>query len=66
MKDAVQIAVLMPHAPVLVPALAGERRDEVARTIAAMREVARRVVNHHPGCMDSPCKKPPSGNGGRL
>lgn len=38
----------MPHAPVLVPAVGGERLPEVARTVAAMREVAARVVACRP------------------
>jgi AMMECR1 domain-containing protein/aromatic ring-opening dioxygenase LigB subunit len=38
----------MPHAPVLVPALAGERLADVAKTVAAMRKVAQRVMKHHP------------------
>jgi MEMO1 family protein len=48
MKNAVQIAVLMPHAPVLVPDLAGERLVDVATTVAAMRNLSRRVMKHQP------------------
>lgn len=44
----VQIAVLMPHAPVLVPEVAGERLCQVHNTVAAMRDVAQRVVWHQP------------------
>jgi AMMECR1 domain-containing protein/aromatic ring-opening dioxygenase LigB subunit len=51
MKNAVQIAVLMPHAPVLVPELAGERLAEEARTVAAMRDAARRVMKHQPAAL---------------
>lgn len=51
MKNAVQIAVLMPHAPVLVPELAAGRVAEVEKTIAAMRKVARRVLAHQPGAL---------------
>ena len=51
MKNAVQIAVLMPHAPVLVPDLAGERLAEVAKTVSAMRKLARRVMAHHPAAL---------------
>jgi len=40
----VVIAVLMPHAPVLVPAVGGGRLSKVASTVRAMREAARRVV----------------------
>jgi AmmeMemoRadiSam system protein A len=48
MKDAIQIAVLMPHAPVLLPELAGERLPQVESTVAAMRKVAARVRKHRP------------------
>ena len=44
----VAIAVLMPHAPVLVPAVGGERLAEVASSVHAMREAARRVVAAEP------------------
>lgn len=48
---AVSIAVLMPHAPVLVPAVAGNRLSEVAATVRAMREAARRMVGHRPDAL---------------
>ncbi|MCU0780125.1 MAG: AMMECR1 domain-containing protein [Akkermansiaceae bacterium] len=51
MNDAVQIAVLMPHAPVLVPGCAGERLAEVDSTVVAMRKVARRVMSHQPSAL---------------
>lgn len=51
MKDAVQIAVLMPHAPVLVPELAGERLADEVKTVAAMRDAARRVMKHRPAAL---------------
>ncbi len=44
----VRLAVLMPHAPVLIPALAGNRYSDVAATIAAMRQVARDVIHAQP------------------
>jgi aromatic ring-opening dioxygenase LigB subunit len=44
----VVIAVLMPHAPVLVPAVGGERLQEVASTVSAIREAAHRVVDARP------------------
>lgn len=44
----VRLAVLMPHAPVLIPALAAERFSDVAATIAAMRQLARQVVRTRP------------------
>jgi len=44
----VVIGVLMPHAPVLVPAVGGDRLGEVATTVRAMREAARRVVAAEP------------------
>ena len=48
MKETIQIAVLMPHAPVLVPELAGERLTQVENTVAAMRKLAQRVMSHQP------------------
>lgn len=44
----VVIAALMPHAPVLVPAVGGARLSKVAATLRAVREVARRVVAANP------------------
>ena len=41
-------AVLMPHPPIVVPAVGGRRTDAVARTVESMREAARRVVAHAP------------------
>ncbi len=41
-------AALMPHAPVLVPAVGRERIDEVAGTVKAMREVAARLIDSKP------------------
>jgi AmmeMemoRadiSam system protein A len=38
----------MPHAPVLIPALAGERLADVSATVNALREVARHVVQSRP------------------
>ena len=34
----------MPHAPILIPAVAGERVASIGATVAAMREAARRAV----------------------
>lgn len=48
MNAGVEIAVLMPHAPILVPAVAGEREDQVRRSVRAMREVTARVVRRAP------------------
>jgi aromatic ring-opening dioxygenase LigB subunit len=47
-RAGVVIAVLMPHAPVLVPSVGGERLGEAASTVRAMREAARRVVAAQP------------------
>jgi AmmeMemoRadiSam system protein A len=44
----VALAVLMPHAPVLVEPVGGRRIREVAGTVAAMQRVARRVVETKP------------------
>jgi MEMO1 family protein len=41
-------ASLMPHAPILIPTIAGERAPRVQSTIAAMREAARRAVASRP------------------
>ena len=42
------IAVLMPHAPVLVPAVGGKCGHDAAASVGAMAEVARRVVRAKP------------------
>jgi MEMO1 family protein len=47
----VVLAALMPHAPVLVPAVGGMRVGVVASTVKAMREVARRVQDAKPGSL---------------
>jgi len=44
----VVIAVLMPHAPVLVPAVGGERDNPADASVNAMAEAARRVVKARP------------------
>src|SRR5208283_4498031 len=44
----VTIAVLMPHAPVLVPAVGGKRGNRAAASVGAMTEAARRVVRAKP------------------
>jgi MEMO1 family protein len=41
-------AVLMPHAPVLVPAIGGSRGNAAAASTQAMREAAARVMAHQP------------------
>ena len=41
-------AALMPHAPILVPEVGGAAGDAATATRQAMREVARRVVEHRP------------------
>lgn len=40
----VQLAVLMPHAPILVAAVGGERMHDADATVSAMRKAAARVV----------------------
>ncbi|MCF7674306.1 MAG: AmmeMemoRadiSam system protein A [Akkermansiaceae bacterium] len=47
-QQAVVIAALMPHAPVLVPGVGGKRLGEVASTVDAMRCVSRRVREARP------------------
>src|SRR6185503_1366266 len=38
----------MCHAPIVIPRIAGERAASCARTTAAMRDVAQRLVAHEP------------------
>jgi AmmeMemoRadiSam system protein A len=42
------ITVLMPHAPVLVPAVGGKRGNQASASVSAMAEAARRVVKAGP------------------
>jgi AmmeMemoRadiSam system protein A len=44
----VRIAVLMPHAPVLVPTVGGRRGNQAAASVKAMTEAARRLVESGP------------------
>ena len=44
----VPIAILLPHAPILVPVVAGARRADCRVTAAAMAEAARRLVAARP------------------
>lgn len=44
----ISCAVLMCHAPIVVPQVAGDRAGQCSRTTAAMTEVARRLVAHRP------------------
>ena len=49
MRDnSIVFAGLMPHAPILVPGVRGERGAEARRTISAMEAVARHVVSANP------------------
>ena len=47
----VACAVLMPHAPILVPGVGGSRQNEAAATVHAMGMVSRRVVQHRPDAL---------------
>ena len=47
-KGQVIIAALMPHAPVLVPAVGGRRGNRAAASVSAMTEAARRIVKAKP------------------
>jgi AmmeMemoRadiSam system protein A len=38
----------MPHPPIVVAEVGGRRTDEAGRTVASMREAARRIVAHAP------------------
>jgi AMMECR1 domain-containing protein/aromatic ring-opening dioxygenase LigB subunit len=42
------IAVLMPHAPVLVPVVGGKRGNRASASVSAMAEAARRIVSAKP------------------
>ena len=42
------IAALMPHAPVLVPAVGGKRGNQAAASVGAMAGAARRIVRAGP------------------
>ena len=46
--SSVRVAVLMPHAPILVPAVGGDRGRDAEATASAMREAAARVVSAAP------------------
>jgi MEMO1 family protein len=48
MVASVDIVVLMPHAPILVPVVAGKRLADVRGTVNAMRDVAEQVMKHQP------------------
>ena len=48
LEGRVIIAVLMPHAPVLVPAVGGKRGNRAGASVGAMAEAARRVVKAGP------------------
>jgi len=47
----IAFAGLMPHAPILVPGVGGERLADAAATADAMTAVARRAVASHPECV---------------
>jgi len=49
--DPIVFAGLMPHAPVLVPGVGGDRLVDVAATVRAMATVARRAVAAQPGTL---------------
>jgi AmmeMemoRadiSam system protein A len=44
----VTLAVLMPHAPILVPSVGKDRLPEVDSSVRAMREISREVVRTEP------------------
>jgi len=48
LEGQVIIAVLMPHAPVLVPAVGGKHGNQAGASVSAMAEAARRVVRAKP------------------
>lgn len=50
-KPTLVAAALLPHAPILVPGLAPDRAEEVARTATAMRDAAGRIVAARPASL---------------
>ncbi len=46
-----ETAVLMCHAPVVIPAIAGDREEEIRTSTLAMREAATRVVQSLPDAL---------------
>lgn len=42
------MAGLMPHAPILIPVVAGGRESEVAASIRSMRQLSRSILSLHP------------------
>ena len=44
----VTLAVLMPHAPILVPSVGRERLGDVDSSVRAMREISREIVAAQP------------------
>jgi AmmeMemoRadiSam system protein A len=50
-SPAICFAGLLPHAPVLVPAVGGARGEEVAQTVAAMRKVAAECQHARPDAL---------------
>jgi AmmeMemoRadiSam system protein A len=47
-EGGVVIAALMPHAPILIPAIARDELSAVAASVASLRSVARRIVESKP------------------
>ena len=45
-ESSIVVAGLMPHAPVLVPAVGGTRETEIAASIAALRNLSSRILAH--------------------
>ena len=50
-ESGIQLAVFMPHAPVLVPGVSEELIGEVAQTVESMRIAARRLMDSKPDSM---------------
>jgi AmmeMemoRadiSam system protein A len=50
-EDPILFAGLMPHAPVLVPGVGGDRLADIAATVRAMATVARRAVAAQPATL---------------
>jgi len=50
-RAGVTLALLLPHAPILVPAVAGERAADCGATMRAMRRAADRLVAHRPSAV---------------
>lgn len=50
-KGQIVIAALLPHAPILIPCVGGERCEDARASMQAMSDLSRRVVASQPECL---------------